>query len=458
MPDPISAGRRERIHAKIDEFLAGRLIVKLDKLAPEDPKRQELITQHQRPAWLENAARRVQQIQLVTHTLKPIHPDARGTNLYIDPGVMAPRDEVGSHVLSPQFSADVVGNAAALDVYKFLKLEIDGRSLLDWLHDEDGEAMAALSDDVAEARAWRDAFVSVLAQRGGELSTHPLSKQVFWLAGNDATLDEQYHLLAPLYASSLAHAVFPVIQEDRYGEKNKAARQARNARRWHDGAVREYPGLAVQKLGGTKPQNVSQLNSERGGVNYLLGALPPVWQAQELRPPWKMESIFEGVYARQAGVREVIAALLRFLEQDPPRNEATRKRVSRYVDKLIDELVGLAVRYHERLEPGWSRDARCRLVHVEALWLDPLRATLRDETEFAREWMALDWPVAIGSRFARWFNAQLRTRISGVGDDEHRNWKRELLGDERDGGWSAFLNTLRRELDVQLRVVAESKA
>ena len=48
--------------------------------------------------------------------------------------------------------------------------------------------------------------------------------------------------------------------------------------------VEAYASLAVQELGGTKPQNISQLNSERRGDNYLLASLPPVWKTVAVQP------------------------------------------------------------------------------------------------------------------------------------------------------------------------------
>src|SRR5574337_589698 len=87
---------REAIHA----FLQERLNAKLEKLkTDEDGKREDVIAQHQPTVWLEDAARRVQQIQAVTHSLKPIHPDARGTNLYVEPTTLPPLAELGSHAL-----------------------------------------------------------------------------------------------------------------------------------------------------------------------------------------------------------------------------------------------------------------------------------------------------------------------------------------------------------------------
>ena len=75
--------------------------------------------------WLADAARRVRQIQAVTHVLKATHPDARGSNLRAPPGSLPQHAEIGTHALGDHFADDIVGNAAALDVYKLLKIEVE---------------------------------------------------------------------------------------------------------------------------------------------------------------------------------------------------------------------------------------------------------------------------------------------------------------------------------------------
>ena len=66
--------------------------------------------------WLADAARRVGQIQAVTHVLKATHPDARGSSMHFKPSTLTAHAEVGTHVLGDDYAEDVVGNAAALDV------------------------------------------------------------------------------------------------------------------------------------------------------------------------------------------------------------------------------------------------------------------------------------------------------------------------------------------------------
>jgi len=423
----ISNERRVAFRSAIETFLTERLNGKLDKLQPDDPKRDELIAQFARETWLADAARRVAQIQIVTHTLKPIHPDARGTNLFCVPNELTPHDEVGSHSLGDAFSSDVVGNAAALDIYKLLKLETGGRSLLSWLQASDPDLLAALSDDIEQAQHWADAFRGITTPRSATPGSHTLAKQLYWLVGEDPVDDTAYHLLAPLYSSPLAHTVFQTINEDRFGEAGKLARQARREHRDHDSGYHEYPNLAVQKFGGTKPQNISQLNSERGGNNYLLASSPPNWKTQPVKAPLFVDSVFP-FFGRVAEVRQTVKILRDFLLSDPTPNKDTRDRRTALIDCLIDELVDFAHPRQATLPTGWTRNPDCRLADDEKLWLDPRRAESGDDADevFHSSWQWMDWPMGIGRRFGNWLNHALGQTLP-LGDIEGRQWRDELL-------------------------------
>ena len=119
----LNPGRQDQLRELIAGFLQERLADKHDGVAPDDPKHAALRQQFDSPTWLADAAKRVGQLQAVTHSLKPLHPAAKGTNLYVAPSTLAGLPLVGSHCLGQNFDLDVVGNAAALDVYKLLKLE-----------------------------------------------------------------------------------------------------------------------------------------------------------------------------------------------------------------------------------------------------------------------------------------------------------------------------------------------
>ena len=445
MSEAPDTGGKAGYRAAISAFLQERLQAKLDKLKPDDPQRDAVIASFAHDVWLTSAAKRVEQIQAVTHSLKPIHPDARGTNLYVEPRTLPPLAELGSHALGERFVGDVVGNAAALDVYKMLKLEVNGRSLLSALLAQDADALAALHTDPAQAQALRDAFVSLTQPRAEGPSSHTLAKQLYWLTGTDACDDAHYTLLAPLYATSLAHAVHAQVQEDRFGEANKAARQARRERKVHDGVFHDYPGLAVQNMGGTKPQNISQLNSERRGMNYLLSSLPPKWKVNAQRFPTHADSVFTRYFDSRPLVRQTVKTLRRYLESNPNPVKDTRDHRKELVDVLVDEMVNMAAELQHALPPGWTLDDPrfSALNEDEQTWLDALRAELPEEDDFANRWLAMEWPDAIGTRFGNWLNARLEGKLS-FSDIEFRAWKKELLTDE--DGFSQQLRERRKRI------------
>lgn len=450
MSEAPDTGGKAGYRAAISAFLQERLQAKLDKLKPDDPQRDAVIASFAHDVWLTSAAKRVEQIQAVTHSLKPIHPDARGTNLYVEPRTLPPLAELGSHALGERFVGDVVGNAAALDVYKMLKLEVNGRSLLTALLAQDADALAALHTDPAQAQALRDAFVSLTQPRAEGPSSHTLAKQLYWLTGTDACDDAHYTLLAPLYATSLAHAVHAQVQEDRFGEANKAARQARRERKVHDGVFHDYPGLAVQNMGGTKPQNISQLNSERRGMNYLLSSLPPKWKVNAQRFPTHADSVFTRYFDSRPLVRQTVKTLRRYLESNPNPVKDTRDHRKELVDVLVDEMVNMAAELQHALPPGWTLDDPrfSALNEDEQTWLDALRAELPEEDDFANRWLAMEWPDAIGTRFANWLNARLEGQLS-FSDIEFREWKKELLTDE--DGFSQQLRERRKRIRAARR-------
>ena len=415
-------GRQAKLRSLISDFLSDRLNAKLDKLAEDDPKRTELQAQFIPAVWLDDAAHRVGQIQAVTHSLKPIHPDARGSSLFCEPSALAPLDVLGSHALGATFDADVVGNAAALDVYKLLKLEHNGQSLLSLCIGADADLGAALSDDPATAASWMAAFAG-LAQARGKFSSHTQAKQIYWPLG-DPHDDASYNLLAPLYPTSLVHRVYQALQDDRFSDEAKAARAAKKANEWHERPVREYRHLAIQKLGGTKPQNISQLNSERRGDNCLLASLPPVWRAAAVKPLFAVESLFD-VFQWRPEVRSLRAHMRKFLEADPASNVATRTHRDEIVESLLDELMQFTAEV-QSLKPGWASDPQCDLPLAQRAWLDPdgVESTPPDLLE------------RLTGGFANWLNAQLRDPLP-VGDSEYLHWRKQAIAlfkqEEREG-------------------------
>jgi len=188
------SARAAAFHSAITGFIAERREAKL-KGKEDEP---DAASKYEYSAWLADAARRAPQIAMVTHTLKATHPDARGSSLHVVPNTLPGHVQIGSHTLGDRFAEDVDGNAAALGVFKFLKLEVEGRSLLDWMRDDDPSLREALDPDATVAESWINAFCSLIRTDEAPVS-HALAKQVYWLTGDDSSIDKQYHLLQPLF-------------------------------------------------------------------------------------------------------------------------------------------------------------------------------------------------------------------------------------------------------------------
>ena len=419
----------QALKALVEGFIQERLAPKLEvhdkKLAKEiDPEkrgelqeeREKILEKFLTKNWLEDAAKRVGQIQLVSHALKYTHPNARGSNFYFKADhAHVPEAYVGTNCLE-DFTGDVVGNAAALDVYKFLKQEHQGRSLLGYILDQDPAVIKALSDDREQAESWSRTFAGITGS-GRDMASHKLAKQVYF-----PLKDGGYHLLAPLFPSSLVQVVYNRMREDRFSEESKEARKAKRENQTCDHGYADYPDMAVQAFGGTKPQNISQLNSERHGESWLLSSKPPIWKSPEIKAPLGVSTIFGRWFSSRASVRSLNKSLSDYLRSTDYNNMHIRQGRAKLVDLIVDEVLQFAAEM-EQLDPGWSADPACTLDQAEKLWLDPDRAetdqVFKDQRKIGK------WQKEIADRFGNWLNKQLnftKKKRLPLGQDEHEQW------------------------------------
>lgn len=422
--------RGQAFRSAITAFIEARLKAKGKEPGQDSPEDYH--------SWLAKAAQKIPEIQLTTHPLKATFPDAKikaATSPYIQGNELGNHPEIGSHLI-PYRILDATGNAACLGYFDFFRsTKVEDRALIDWLFADDPDLLSALDDDPVTAQQIAEAFKKI-DRRSDPPRSHFGAKQVYWLLGDNPSDNRQFHLLQPLFSSSLAQAVHGEIQDARFGEANGAARKAKREKQPWDGTYRDYPHLAVRKLGGTKPQNISQLNSERGGNNYLLASLPPRWQTRQRPRLLNLDSALERFGAEKEVVR-LTRALADFLLTDPPPNDATRERRRQLEQALGMELPLFAAQVRASLEPGWSRHPDCRLPLYEQLWLDPERLDLPDRPEHLEEDQAFrtayylgDWPDQVAGRFANWLNDRLRKAgLTALGDAEYRHWARQVIMD-----------------------------
>ena len=422
---------------KIREYVATRLVTKLEvfekesektrkKTAPDELsvleekllyKRIELQEKYEIRAWLTNSAARAGQISMVTHAPKYTHSDTKGM------GILAPGGENNTclpylcSVSLSNLAVDVVGNAAALDVASVLLLEADGKTLLDEVAKGESPSLAAIAESDEQLKEWVEGFGKALVAK--DLTSGQLSKQLYYPV--DAGY---YHLISPLYASAFSQSLYEKLTDSFYSESAKNARKAKKGQKYSPDLVVSYPNIAKQTFGGTKPQNISQLNTNRYGQGFLLSCQPPSWKQQQI-PPSKSKKSFWQEYDRRAW--KTAKSLQQYLGKIFYQTSTMQRREIRA--ELVDDLIDILLNYAAEVQnmkkyAGWSVDSK--LSKAEQLWLDPHRGV--DDAEFRAKRATNDWQSEIASQFANWLNHKIshKSKTLYTDDDTYNFWKKLL--------------------------------
>lgn len=352
--------------------------------------------------WLDDATKRAWQITWVTHAPKYTHADSKSSGCLVE-GICS--SQYVSTASMAVCTADFVGNSATHDVANFLLLKGDGLRLMDYLLEGNCEPLKGFSRSTEQLNCWIDGLSKSL--KSNEVVTHTLAKQIYF------PVDRGYHLLSPLFASSLCHALYQRIDQSRFGDEAKAAREARRKNEFSELTVVDFPHLAEQHFGGTKPQNVSLLNSKRYGRVYLLSCQPPAWQ-DRLTAPESQEHFWIRYEYRVAAT---LGELSRFLKSVAlvDNNTAIKQRRAGLVDDLIEALLHYGAELRT-LPAGWSRAMTEPMSEAFCRWLDPID----DQT------LSDDEANQIALEFGRRLNRRLQKRLSHLGDAELHVWRRQL--------------------------------
>ncbi|PSV96071.1 type I-F CRISPR-associated protein Csy1 [Photobacterium iliopiscarium] len=364
--------------------------------------------------WLTSAAVRAKQISLATHAVKFTHGSAKGSNiLALASNTDAPYLD-SSAIVTP--AVDAVGNAAALDVAKLLQLDDGDATLAVYLSQGDDHVLRSLASSDEQCQLWADGLRQALEVKTP--SSHTLAKQIYFPIGGD----NQYHLISPLYSSALAHELFHQVQHSRFSDEMKAAREARKKNQPSDVDVVRYSNLAVTISGGSKPQNISQLNSKRYGKTYLFPCTAPDWKSQ-YQPPMFGSNWFD---SREVGrdTYYLVKLLAEFLVKVKPldSNIRIRQRRDRLADQILDSILTLAVS-HQTNTSGWSETSE--LSQAQQCWLDPQASHLYNG----------DWQTEVSRDFGLWLNNRL----------EKASQQQLMLGSEALQHWQALCHDAIRE-------------
>ncbi|WP_192482905.1 MULTISPECIES: type I-F CRISPR-associated protein Csy1 [Cysteiniphilum] len=233
--------------------------------------------------WIPDAAKRAGQINVSTHPCTFSHPSARkNKNGYVSSIVANATFKADGYLRTgnvKELAQDALGNAAALDVYKFLMLKMsDGNTLLQHLQDDSAISKFLLTQSNGDYDELRNGFLSII-NSPHEVVTSSKIKQVYFPVGDN------YHLLSILTNSSLVYELRARIDALRFSEKQKELRELKRQNKHTTEVLTEIYDVATIAYGGTKPQNISVLNNQFGGKARVLVSAPPKLEKRNLQFP-----------------------------------------------------------------------------------------------------------------------------------------------------------------------------
>nr|WP_314267402.1 type I-F CRISPR-associated protein Csy1 [uncultured Moellerella sp.] len=339
--------------------------------------------------WLADAAKRAKQISFATHVIKFTHSSARGTNLLSNEYNPQPNYLETAVLVDP--AIDSVGNAAALDVAKLLQLRDSQNSIADYLKQDKKDIFNELVQHESDNAVWFASFKQILID--SSLKSSVLAKQIYFPVSENA-----YHLISPLYSSSLAQVLYDKIHFSRYNEQSVASRKAKRENKASEIPIIAYLNLAMATSGGSNPQGVSLLNNNRNGRTYLFPCSPPQWQSQT-KLPLMISNWFDGYEIRQQ-TKQLTQKLTHFLIEinEKESNKPIRDYRDRLINQIIDNLFNIAAR-HQQADIGWAQSSE--LPRYQQYWLDPQSEAAQENSD--------NWQVPVARDFALWLNHRIET-------------------------------------------------
>lgn len=327
--------------------------------------------------WLPDAAKRAGQISVASHPCTFSHPSARkNKNGYVSSIIAKNKPRIDGFLRSGNVSVepDALGNAAALDVYKFLSLEMsDQRSLLVHIEQESELARQLLDIPSCEYQALRDGFLKMVDSDQASVSSSKIKQVYFPIA------DGEYHLLSLLTHSGHLFELRKRLDALRFGDAVKEARECKKTNHFHPAGYQDIFGLTTIGFGGTKPQNISVLNNQNAGKAHLLASIPPELTPRDIRLP-RTDFFKESFTAWQA--KEVLESLHRLFQTDYNNvnlRDGRDYRIQQYVDLVIEKM------WQVRLFlEAYSGELSSALPLEQKIWLYPEFADLRHQED---EWL-----------------------------------------------------------------------
>lgn len=395
-----------------------------------DLKKQRLNSlQSEIPDYLTECAEKAKSVDKpmfkVTHPTKFTHGLTPYGGIYVEPAPSTTKSYLTTETLQSSYYDITNSNGNLITHARFLILNLDGETVYNKLEKNNDNWLFEFTNNPEQAKKWADGLKLWVAETADINDASRLKQSYFYLS------EEAYHIISPLFSSSLCQAIYDKIRFSTFSQENKRLRKARKDKKYAEGELVEYPNFAIMNFGGTQPQNISAGNFERHGEAFLLPCSPPRWQSS-LKPPTSSHSLYEGEFDRRAWKLAKELQLYLSKLQERKGNMEIRNHVKQLVYQIIDTLLDYVAEIHS-LEniAGWSEN-NCKLKDSHKLWLDLHR---KDENfQLYRD--SGEWQQEVCKDFGLWLNKKLESKTMVFAKIESSHWakllKRQLREFERD--------------------------
>jgi CRISPR-associated protein Csy1 len=270
---------------------------------------------------------------------------------------------------------DVLGNAAVLDVYKFLTLKMeDAKTLIDHIKEDSALALKLLSIPTESYQTLKDCFLEIAKSADdSDVITSSKIKQFFF------PVEENYHQFSIVSNSGVIYELKKRIDTIRFSNDGKEAREQKYSNSFSEQGFIEIYNLTTISFGGTKPQNISVLNNQNGGRAYLLLSAPPKLKKRDIRFP--KENFFSDSF-RDFEYRDIFEALHRLFKTDYNNariREGRDYRLQELMDHIIHKMWAVRAVAKDQYRPK-----RSRLKEHQKIWLCEEFFELREAED---EWL-----------------------------------------------------------------------
>lgn len=373
-----------------EQYLTKQKVAWLERKSKGKDPTLELLSEseirYERSVWLNKAIKQARHA-ITTHASTFTHPDAK-TSCFRFSAPHVNNGFLSTNNVNYENGFDLFGNAATdsfvKEIYLFLIESVNEKTIWDHLKNESNE----IKDFIQKYDLDFDETKKALSKLMIDLElpkTHKLLKQVYFPVGSN------YHLLSLLTPSVVTTELLRRLNLLRFSEVTKQARSLKRDNKFSEYDYEDIFDLTEVALGGSKPQNVSVLNSQNAGRAYLLSSCPPVLEKRAVRLP-KTDFFAQCLYRKN--FQDSFIQLHKFMQLDL-NNIDIRTAIRNIIQFVIDQVLLQGFKIREYYPEGWSQqDYYSSLPKLQRVWLDKIYATQREDDS--------EWRNELSEDIARW--------------------------------------------------------